>query len=93
MSKLATDEIRKIGFNDTVQVARRTFHVQTEVLVVDGIVIKTTVSEAGVIRYSENHSCTEDFAGLGAFRSLVHAQHQRYVRDLHTIGMPWLAST
>ncbi len=93
MSSSLTEEIRKIGFNDTIQVERRTFHVQTEVLVCDVMTIQTTVLEAGVVKLAEARPCPTGSLEVALVREWVFAQHQHYLRQLHDREAPWLAST
>ena len=90
MAGLAFDQVSKIGFNDPVQVNARTFHVQTEVVLRDGIMIRTTVLEAGVVKLVDARPCASAGDELGAFRALVEAQHEHYIQVLNRSGATWL---
>ena len=90
MSQLEFDVVSKIGFNDPVRVDARTFHVQTEVVFRDQIVIRTTVLEAGVVKLVDSRPFASVDGELNTFRALVEAQHEHYIQKLNRSGATWL---
>lgn len=92
MTALRDREIRQVGFNESVNLQGRPFHVQTEVLVREQIMIRTTVLEAGAVMFAESHPCPNEALELDAFSALVEAQHKHYVQELNRVGANWLAS-
>ena len=72
-------EIQKIGFNESVMLESRKLHVQTEVLVKDRVLVKTTVLEGGVVRFVDSDTCSTDGWTFEDVEAFVLAQHQRNV--------------
>lgn len=93
MSSLRLDDLKKVGFNESVQVGGRSLHVQTEVLTRSGIVIRTTVLEGGVAKLAEHTPCPDNVSDLGAFVALVESQHKQLVEQLGRRGPTWPASS
>jgi hypothetical protein len=84
----SSDEVQKIGFNQSVERAARKLHVQTEVLIRSQITIKTTVLEGGVVRFIDTQTLPADIGnlmGLQEIEALVLAQHRRNVEKV-TVG-------
>lgn len=92
MPPLAPEQLRSIGFNDSVEWDRRSFHVQTEVLVRDGVAIRTIVLEAGTVRFAESRRAPADAEDLGQFSARVEAQHRHFLDELKRAGATWLES-
>jgi hypothetical protein len=92
MSGVVLDDLKKIGFNEPVDVDGRSLHVQTEVLTRGGVVIRTIILESGVAKVAEDQPCP-DITNLGAFIALVESQHKQVVRQLQRHGPTWPAST
>lgn len=92
MPRLAPQQLRTIGFNDSVESGKRSFHVQTEVLVRDGVAIRTTVLEAGAVRFAESRRLATDPEDLGRFSAEVEAQHRHFLHELEHAGATWLES-
>lgn len=80
MSRL--DEIRKIGFNSSVNVGKRNLHVQTEVLVRGQIVIRTMVLEGGTIVSAERRTCPEHVQAPEQVEAYVRQHHQDCIKAL-----------
>jgi hypothetical protein len=72
-------EVQKIGFNESVILESRKLHVQTEVLVRDRVLVKTTVLEGGVVRFVDSDTCPIDGRTLEDVEAFVLAQHRRNV--------------
>jgi hypothetical protein len=73
------DELRKIGFNDSVDVGKRTLHVQTEVIVRDGVLIRTMVLEGGIVRFVDRHVCPPALVAVDEIRAYANSRHERHV--------------
>ncbi len=93
VSGLSLAEARKIGFNDPVEVAGHTLHVQTEVLTREGVIIRTVVLEGGVVRLAENRPCPPEVSDLAALVARVQSQHGELLDRIRRGGVSWLAST
>jgi len=85
-------ELSKIGFNARVQADGRQYHVQTEVLARDEIAIRTTVLEAGTVRFAESRPAPDGLDDISRFSAFVEDQHDHYVDQLESAGEKWLAS-
>jgi hypothetical protein len=79
MASSASDDIRKIGFNDHVQVDGRALHIQTEVLQRGGYVMRTTVLEGGTVQFATSEPCPDEARDHERIRALVQSQHEAYV--------------
>jgi hypothetical protein len=79
MASSASADIRKIGFNDNLQVEGRALHIQTEVLQRGGYVMRTTVLEGGTVRFATSEPCPHDLQDQERIRALVKLQHESYV--------------
>ncbi len=90
---LQPSEVAKIGFNDSIVVDERTFHVQTEVRAKDGVIIRTTIIESGQVKFTTTRPCPDGLSSLAAVSAAVETQHKFYLRELQRMGTPWLAST
>ena len=71
-------EIQKIGFNESVVLGSRTMHVQTEVLVRDGVFVRTTAVEGGFVHFVDTVPCP-DCQTLGEIEEFAVSQHRRSV--------------
>jgi hypothetical protein len=76
---VAPDEIQRIGFNESVSFQGRNLHIQTEVLVRDHVLVKTTILERGVVRFAQAATCSRALA-LHEIEAFVIAQHRRAVQ-------------
>jgi hypothetical protein len=92
VSDLRLADVRKIGFNDPVEVQGRKLHIQTEVITREGVIFRTVVLEGGVVRFLENRPCPPEITDLGALTACVKSQHEELL-DTIKQGAPWLAST
>jgi hypothetical protein len=72
-------EFQKIGFNESVLLDSRKLHVQTEVLVKDRVLVKTTILEGGVVRFVDSDTCPIEGRTLEDVEAFVLAQHRRNV--------------
>jgi hypothetical protein len=79
MPQANASEIQKIGFNEAVEVSSRRMHVQTEVFVMDRVLVKTTVLEGGVVRFVDTETCPTKGWTLQQIEAFVFAQHARNV--------------
>lgn len=79
MAGSASEDIRKIGFNDNVRVDGRAFHIQTEVLQRGGYVMRTTVLEGGTVQFATSEPCPGNVQDHERIRALVRLQHESYV--------------
>jgi hypothetical protein len=84
-------EIRKIGFNETIVVKGRAYHVQTEVSVRGAPTIRSSIYEGGTLRHVENRACP--LARADIVRSVAEAHHRSLVDRLVQGGFEWLEST
>lgn len=75
------EQAREVGFNTQLQLGAHSIHVQTEVIGLTAIVIRTTVMEAGVIRFAESTPCPTESGDIDAVRAAVESRH------LHVIEM------
>jgi hypothetical protein len=73
------DELRKIGFNDSVDYGARSLHVQTEVMVREHVLIRTMVLEGGVVRLVDRHACPPELTGLEQIRAYAQSRHEQHV--------------
>jgi hypothetical protein len=73
------DEIRKIGFNDSVVHGTRNLHVQTEVMVRDGVLIRTMILEGGIVRRLDRHMCPPELADVEQIRAHARCRHALHV--------------
>lgn len=73
------DEVRKIGYNDSVDHGTRQLHVQTEVVVRDGVLIRTMVLEGGIVRLVDRHPCPPELAALEEIRAYAESRHAQHV--------------
>jgi len=80
-------EIQKIGFNESVVLDARKLHVQTEVLVRDRVIVKTTVLEGGIVRFVDSDTCPIDGWTLEDVEAFVLAQHQRNLGRARAAGV------
>lgn len=76
------EAIRKIGFNKYVRLASRELHVQTEVLLRDGILVKTTVLEGGTVLFTDTQACPAEITDVREIEAYVAAQHHRNIAKL-----------
>ena len=79
MPQADTSEIQKIGFNESVEVLSKKMHVQTEVFVLDRVLVKTTVLEGGIVRFVDTETCPTRGWTLEQIEAFVFAQHARNV--------------
>lgn len=79
MASSASGDIRKIGFNDSIQVDGRALHIQTEVLQRGGYVMRTTVLEGGTVQFATSEPCPPNLQDEERIRALVQLQHESYV--------------
>lgn len=76
------DQIRKIGFNTSVDVGDRNLHVQTEVLTRKQVVMRTLVLEGGAILRAERHPCPEHLEAPEELEAYVRQRHYESVEAL-----------
>ncbi len=74
------EELRKIGFNDSIDVGTRTLHVQTEVIVRDGVLIRTMVLEGGIVRSVDRHPCPPELVAVDEIRAYANSRHEQRVQ-------------
>ncbi|MDH5492482.1 MAG: hypothetical protein OEY14_11080 [Myxococcales bacterium] len=74
-----SEEARKIGFNDHIDVGGIAYHVQTEVMGRGELKARTLVYESGVIQHAESQPLGGEGRSLEELRSEVDAQHRRVV--------------
>lgn len=79
LTPLKAREVHKIGFNESVRLASRTLHVQTEVFVRQSLLVKTTVLEGGIVRFVDTQDCPIEGGTLQEIEAFVAAQHARNV--------------
>ncbi len=70
------DQLRRIGFNSSLDGDPRKVMVQTEVVGQGQVVIRTKVLHRGVVQSSEKHPCP-DTADLEQIREAARTQHER----------------
>lgn len=68
-------DVRELGFNDRVQVAGRSFDVQTEVVERNALEIRSTVLEQGRVLYSTSGALAEQ-GDVARAEALVREQHE-----------------
>lgn len=74
------DELRKIGFNDSLDGDGKKIMVQTEVLGRGGPKIRTTVLARGVVQTSEDQPCDARM-NVEEVREAALLQHQRILAE------------
>lgn len=74
------EQIRRIGFNTSLETDPRRVMVQTEVVGQDEILIRTRVLHRGVIQSSEKRPCP-DATSLEQIREAARLQHERIVEQ------------
>jgi hypothetical protein len=93
VSGLHSEDARKIGFNDPVEIDGRTLHIQTEVLTRDGFVVKTVVVEGRIVRLADSRPCPPEVSDLEALVARAESQHRDLLDRIRLGGAPWHAST
>jgi hypothetical protein len=73
------EELCKIGYNDSVEVGQRTLHVQTEVMVKGGVMIRTMILEGGVVRAVDRHPCPPELTELEEIRAYASSRHRQQI--------------
>jgi len=77
------NEIRSIGYSDNVEIAGRSFHVQTDVTTSNNVKVKTIVIEAGVV-LDATVTVDEQVEGdvVARTRQAAKLQHDRAVAEV-----------
>lgn len=70
------EQRRSIGFNDDVRCGTRLFHVQTEVVGTDGMTVRSTVVENGIVRLMHKRLLPPELDDLATAAAFVEAHHQ-----------------
>jgi hypothetical protein len=73
------DELRKIGFNESVDSGTRSLHIQTEVAVREQVLIRTMVLEGGIVRLVDRHPCPPELTELEQIRAYAQSRHEQHV--------------
>ena len=77
-------DLGNIGFNNDVGQGARRLHVQTEVIELANVTIRTTVLDNGAVKHVESQACPTGELDEQQTRALAEAQHNDIVAKVTT---------
>ena len=74
--------ITDIGYNDFIKRGKRSFHIQTEVIESDSIIIRTTIMEGGLVVDAVSQTCEPEAHDIVHKGNLAKAQHKKALNEV-----------